>query len=175
MKEFLGLGGLFADCKLVQYFLDRKWLHYEEILPALDIKPRPGFLEVLDEFRRCGLPVVIGTAVESSRARFLLERSGLCALFNRKDIVFGCDVQRQKPAPDCFLETARRMGIQSCQQLVFEDSPRGVQSGVAAGSVVIGMPVYPKAVLRLKQAGVFRIYLEWKDIIVPELLDFLSG
>jgi sugar-phosphatase len=47
------------------------------------------------------------------------------------------DVEHGKPAPDCFLLAAQRLGrkIEDC--LVFEDAPAGVQAGVAAGAAVV--------------------------------------
>jgi sugar-phosphatase len=47
------------------------------------------------------------------------------------------DVERGKPAPDCFLLAAERLGkkIEDC--LVFEDAPAGIQAGEAAGAAVV--------------------------------------
>lgn len=51
--------------------------------------------------------------------------------------VTGEDVERGKPAPDCFLLAAERLGrrIEDC--LVFEDAPAGIQAGEAAGAAVV--------------------------------------
>ncbi|WP_454759685.1 HAD-IA family hydrolase [Caulobacter segnis] len=47
------------------------------------------------------------------------------------------DVERGKPAPDCFLLAAQRLGhrIEDC--LVFEDAPAGIAAGEAAGAKVV--------------------------------------
>ena len=47
------------------------------------------------------------------------------------------DVERGKPAPDCFLLAAKRLGhaIEDC--LVFEDAPAGIAAGEAAGARVV--------------------------------------
>lgn len=168
----------FAACKPActpEEFVGRKRIHYEDLLQALDLRPRAGFLRIIKEFRRLGLKTAIGTAVELEQGILLLRRSGLDRLFPLSDIVFSTDVRNQKPAPDCFLETARRMGIDPRQQLIFEDSPRGVKSGVAAGSRVIGMPVYDNiaAIKNLVRAGVSRVCPDWRMIDVPELLESL--
>jgi len=52
-------------------------------------------------------------------------------------IVTADDVQHGKPAPDIFIESARRLGIAPAQCLVFEDADLGVQAAVAAGIRVI--------------------------------------
>lgn len=177
IEEFFALAGKIPHAGHVAEFLAHKCAHYNDLIETVEIEPRPGFLEVLGELQRCGFRTAIGTADDDQHARMLLERSGLDDFFPRDKIVFAGDVKNQKPAPDCFRETARRMGITPWEQVVFEDSPRGVQSGVAAGSRVIGMPVYAheKAVLRLRQKGAAGIYTDWKEICVPELLEFLDG
>src|SRR4029450_6765109 len=48
------------------------------------------------------------------------------------------DVARAKPAPDIYLETARRAKVRPEGCLAIEDSKAGVASAVAAGSTVIG-------------------------------------
>ena len=48
-------------------------------------------------------------------------------------------VARGKPHPDIFLHAADRMGVDASNAIVIEDSPSGVQAGVAAGMTVIGL------------------------------------
>ncbi len=52
-------------------------------------------------------------------------------------IVCAEDITRGKPAPDIFLEAARRIGIDPKQCMAFEDANLGVQSARAAGMVVV--------------------------------------
>lgn len=173
-EEMLSLAPGKSECtdEAFNNFMARKWFHYDQLLQTLDLSPRPGFLEVLGKFRCLGIRTTIGTAVELERGLLLLKRSGLAKLFLLDEIVLLTDVKNSKPAPDCFLETAARMGISPSEQLVFEDSPRGAKSGVAAGSTVIGMPVYDNetAKANLQKAGVARIYTDWRNINVEELL-----
>lgn len=119
-----------------------KRLCYERLLSrTADIRPRVGFLRVFDELKDRGVPMAIGSLTATAQARVLLGRSGLDQLFPPECVVLREDVNNLKPAPDVFLETARRMGINPCAQLVFEDSPNGVCAAIAAGSRAVGMPV----------------------------------
>lgn len=154
-------------------FLELKWTHYDELLQKLDLFPRPGFLEVLGKLRCMGFRTTIGTAVELERGLLLLKRSGLAKLFLLDEIVLPTDVKNSKPAPDCFIETAARMGICTAEQVVFEDSPRGVKSGVAAGSRVIGMPVYDNETAKknLIDAGASAVFTDWRQINIEKLLE----
>ena len=51
-------------------------------------------------------------------------------------IVTGCDVERGKPAPDVYLESARRCNVSPEKCLVFEDIVPGIMAGKAAGMKV---------------------------------------
>ncbi len=156
----------------MRIFLERKWAHYHRLVDEIDLRPRDGFLQVYGELQCAGIPMTIGTAVDVEKGIILLKRSGLARLFTLHEIVMLTDVKHPKPAPDCFLATASVMGIRPREQLVFEDSPRGVQSGVAAGSPVIGIPVYNHQISngKLLQAGVKELHFFWKEIDSRDLL-----
>jgi sugar-phosphatase len=47
------------------------------------------------------------------------------------------DVRHGKPAPDCFLLAAERLGVAASECLVFEDAPAGIQAAEAAGATVL--------------------------------------
>jgi len=47
------------------------------------------------------------------------------------------DVTHGKPAPDCFLLAAKRLGVAARECLVFEDAPAGIQAAESAGASVI--------------------------------------
>lgn len=47
------------------------------------------------------------------------------------------DVSRGKPAPDCFLLAAERLGVAAAECLVWEDAPAGIVAGEAAGADVM--------------------------------------
>ena len=52
-------------------------------------------------------------------------------------IVSGEDVTIGKPAPDCFLLAAKRLGVDIGACLVFEDAPAGIAAAEAAGASVM--------------------------------------
>lgn len=49
------------------------------------------------------------------------------------------DARRSKPAPDCYLAAAERLGADISNCIVFEDSPSGLAAGRASGAFVIGV------------------------------------
>jgi len=65
----------------------------------------------------------------------VLEHLGIRSLFQA--IVTSEDVIHQKPAPDIFLEAARRIGIAPARCRAYEDTDLGMQAIRAAGMEAI--------------------------------------
>ncbi len=80
-------------------------------------------------------PVSVVTNAERPVAEASLGAIGVLSLITH--LVTVSDGLPPKPAPDLFLLAARRMGLPVDRILVFEDSPQGVQAGLAAGVDVV--------------------------------------
>ncbi|HXR02621.1 MAG TPA: HAD-IA family hydrolase [Pseudomonas sp.] len=77
-------------------------------------------------------------AVVTSAPRRLAERRIVAAGLPMPALVIAAeDVEHGKPAPDCFLLAAERLGVKPEQCLVFEDAPAGIAAGEAAGAKVV--------------------------------------
>lgn len=50
------------------------------------------------------------------------------------------DYKRGKPAPDCFLMAAERLGVAPSDCLVFEDTDLGIEAATAAGMSSVKVP-----------------------------------
>ena len=87
------------------------------------------------------LPADRWAIVTSSPRRLALRRLAAAGLPVPAVLVTAEDVERGKPAPDCFLLAAERLGqrIEDC--LVFEDAPAGIQAAEAAGAAWAGVTV----------------------------------
>ena len=66
----------------------------------------------------------------------ILKKIGLLEYFD--DILSGESVENCKPAPDVFLESAKRLGVNRENCVVVEDSLNGVLAANRAGMKVIG-------------------------------------
>ena len=51
-------------------------------------------------------------------------------------IATACEVAAGKPAPDIYLEVAKRLGVKPAKCMVFEDVPAGILAGKRAGMTV---------------------------------------
>jgi beta-phosphoglucomutase-like phosphatase (HAD superfamily) len=67
-----------------------------------------------------------------------LAATGLADTF--RVVVSSDEVSHGKPAPDVFLEAARRLGIEPRRTLVVEDSLNGLKAGRAAGMTTVLVP-----------------------------------
>jgi beta-phosphoglucomutase-like phosphatase (HAD superfamily) len=154
------------------YVSDLDHSYFESIRAQLPIVPRPGSLKVIRWFKEKGFSIAIGSLTDEAPAKLILDRSGLVQEFPPDCVVLKHDVSRLKPDPMVYQETARRMGIKTSEQLVFEDSPRGVIAGKTAGSPVIGMPVYAfvQATIPLLEAGASRIFMDWREMEIESLI-----
>jgi HAD superfamily hydrolase (TIGR01509 family) len=105
---------------------------YEEHLPLL-----PGAKAAVERIHKL---VPIGLASSSNREviDMVLDRMGVAPLFAAT--VSSEEVARGKPAPDVYLEAARRMGIDPRMATAVEDSENGIKSAHAAGMRVFAIP-----------------------------------
>jgi HAD superfamily hydrolase (TIGR01509 family) len=97
-----------------------------------------------------------------------LETAGLTACFTAT--VSSEEVAHGKPAPDVYLEAARRLGVEPHACAAVEDSHGGIRSAKAAGMRVIVFPnrSYPPDAASLAQADVT---IRSLDELTPVLID----
>jgi HAD superfamily hydrolase (TIGR01509 family) len=89
------------------------------------------------ELREQGVPVAVASSSPRERLQRTLGRAGLLDAFDVT--VAGDEVAHGKPAPDMFLLAAQRLGVEPARCVVIEDSPPGVQAGIAAGMVTLAV------------------------------------
>ena len=111
----------------------------EEILRDLTGEgTMPGVIGLLEKLAHGGIRRAV---VSSSSHRWVdgwLEKLAFADHF--ETVVCRGDAPQIKPAPDLYLEAAKRMGLQPAECLVIEDSLNGVRSAKAAGMDVWVVP-----------------------------------
>jgi HAD superfamily hydrolase (TIGR01509 family) len=97
----------------------------------------PGALEAV---RRIAASFPLGLASSSNRELIdvVLEAGGVAGLF--RATVSSEEVSRGKPAPDVYLEAARRLRVDPARCVAIEDSHNGIRSAKAAGMTCIAIP-----------------------------------
>jgi HAD superfamily hydrolase (TIGR01509 family) len=105
---------------------------YRQELPLL-----PGAKEAV---RRAAAVFPLALASSSNREVFeaVLALAGLAECFQAT--VSSEEVERGKPAPDVYLEAARRLGFSPAHCAAVEDSHAGIRSAKSAGMRVVAIP-----------------------------------
>ncbi|HEX4170085.1 MAG TPA: HAD family phosphatase [Bryobacteraceae bacterium] len=122
-----------------------------------------GLMDFLEKYR--SVPKAVASNAEPKNIDFVLDQYGLRPYF--PVAVSALEVDRPKPFPDIYLEAARRLGAKPEQCIVFEDSPTGLQAGLAAGMRVIGIHTTPTDLTGSE--------LEVQDFTDPKLDEWLAG
>ena len=111
---------------------DRLAQQYREQLPLL-----PGAVDAVRSLAR-HWPLGLATSSNRNVINLVLEKAGLADAFAAT--VSSEEVERGKPAPDVYLETARRLRVEPAECVAIEDSTNGIRSAHAAEMAVIGVP-----------------------------------
>ena len=97
-----------------------------------------GAREFLEALQAQGVPTAIVTSSNCDKMACLYARHP--EIKNLVTAVLTAeDARRSKPAPDCYLAAAERLGADISNCIVFEDSPSGLAAGRASGAFVIGV------------------------------------
>jgi HAD superfamily hydrolase (TIGR01509 family) len=121
-----------------------EWLAYEEEKEGLyrelsrgRLLPMKGLPVLIDRLIRSGIAMALATSAPEANVAHTLCELELAEAFSV--IVRGDEVPRGKPAPDVFIEAARRLGVDPEDCLVFEDAPMGIAAAHAAGMRVVAL------------------------------------
>ncbi len=114
-------------------------MYVERVRAAIpdNVKIIDGALDLLIAVSKI-FPICIASNGECQNVLTEIKATGLDRFFDESKIFTKVQVQNPKPAPDLFLYTAEKMKVDPSRCLVIEDSPTGVQGGVAAGMDVFG-------------------------------------
>jgi len=136
---------------------------YRSHLPLID--------GAVDAVRRLAAGFTLAVASSSNRPLIdaVLDAAGIEGCFAAT--VSSEEVERGKPAPDVYLEAARRLGVEPARCAAVEDSHGGIRSAKAAGMRVLAIPnpTYPPDEDSLAQADVvLRSLAELTPAVVSE-------
>jgi HAD superfamily hydrolase (TIGR01509 family) len=159
MHDVIGLTE--SPAKIDEEVVRRMLERYAERLPLID--------GAVDAVARLAASFRLGLASSSNRPVIdaVLDVSGLASLFGAT--VSSEEVARGKPAPDVFLEAARRLDVPPARCAAVEDSGNGIRAAHAAGMRVLAIPNlrYPPPDDALALADVV---LGSIDELVPEVV-----
>lgn len=113
---------------------------------TLPIPGAPAFL--------AALPANRWAIVTSAPRSLALRRLAVAGIPMPALLISADDVAHGKPAPDCFLLAAEKLGVAASDCLVWEDAPAGIAAGEAAGATVMVVTATHHAPIRTGHATI---------------------
>ncbi len=133
----------------------------EERAPREERFPEmPGVKRMLQKLQETGFLLAVASSSPLKRIREAVEYIGAGHYFSLLNS--GENVARSKPAPDIYLDTAKRLGVKPEECVVLEDSENGSIAASSAGMVCVG--------LRNPDSGDQN--LEKAQVVIRELREF---
>jgi beta-phosphoglucomutase len=130
------LNGRVISEEQAEAWMARKNRYYVDFIDKLTpANILPGARELLGELKAAGIQTAIASS--SKNATLVVDRLQIAPLIDA--LVDGGMVSQSKPAPDLFLEAARRLGAEPARCVVVEDAEAGVKAGNAAGMLTLGL------------------------------------
>jgi HAD superfamily hydrolase (TIGR01509 family) len=117
---------------VIERIVGKMLAYYHEHIPYL-----PGAIEAV-HLAASHYPTALASGSERSLIEAVIQDSAMCGRF--RVVVCTDDVPHGKPAPDVYLEAARRLSISPGLCVCVEDSSNGILAGKAAGMKVIAVP-----------------------------------
>lgn len=121
----------------VEELLAVKNRHYLE-LARTSARAYPEMRKFVELLADEGVPMAVASGSSPEAIGAILARTGLDA--HLRTVVSADEVARGKPAPDVFLEAARRLGARPARCVVLEDAAPGAAAAHAAGMRCIAIP-----------------------------------
>lgn len=130
-----------------------------------EIQLLPGMESFLKEVKKKEIPRIIASSTPIENLKMFLSSTVLGNYFD--GFVSAEEVKHGKPAPDVFLEGAKRLGLDPRKCIVLEDSPAGLEAGRAAGCFVIALATTHS---KNELEGYDLLYASPKEMRLPEIL-----
>lgn len=126
------------DADTIRELGDRKEELYRELLAEGGLDPLPGVVSLLESLVSADIPVSLGSSTSRKNIEVCFEATGLTRFFG-ENYTGAEDVTRGKPAPDVFLEAARKIAREPAHCVVIEDAHVGVEAALAGGMRAIAV------------------------------------
>lgn len=144
--------------------------HYDEDILNNGIPVKPGLFDLINFLEENNIPKAVASSTPGWFVDVKLARAGLESRFAVK--VSGDQVAHGKPAPDIFLEAARRLEVPPHNCVVMEDSEAGILGASSAGMLPLMVPDLKLPAPEIS-ALVYRVLPTLSDAI-PLLKEFLQ-
>ena len=112
-----------------------EYLGLVESFYATEVELKKGAREVLEYYDSKGIPMAIVTSSERILIEAACKRHGISQYF--QGLYICSELGTSKRQPDIFVNTAKALGAEPAETLVYEDSDYAIETAVNAGFKVI--------------------------------------
>jgi HAD superfamily hydrolase (TIGR01509 family) len=159
-----------SDEETAEFAIRKEALYFDLCLENKErFKLVDGAAELLDYLKTKNIPFTIATGSDKMSVDFFFEHLELSKWFDIDKIVYTDGTFKGKPAPDCYMLAAERLGIKSTECLIFEDGTSGIMSANAANAasvVAIYEETLPDPLCEGALADlVVHSFKDWKNIL----------
>ena len=167
-RENVNQSGPYEECDAFRAYKEQA---YYDLCLALgeDFKLGEGVCEMLDYLKENKIPYCLATGSGIDEVNFFMEHLGLDRWFSFDNIVYTDFTFRGKPAPDCYILAAERLGLTPSDCLVFEDGSAGIRAANAAGAGAV-VAVFEEGIPSPLNDGItvsatYHSFGGWRDIL----------
>ena len=118
--------------------VDDHYEYIENVLYTVGPEKMPYVEELLKYLKENNYKIAVASSSDTADIKNNLEKTKLEKYID--EIASGAEVENGKPAPDVFLLAAKRLGVDTKDCLILEDSKAGVKAGKASGAKVFMVP-----------------------------------
>ena len=146
-------------------FIQRGREEYKKRLLAKQPEEKTGLREIVSHLKDKGYKLAVASGSEEIVIAKNMERAGMTDDFDA--LVSDRNVPNGKPAPDIFLEAARRLDLKPEECYVIEDGEHGIIGAYRAGCVPIMVPdtIAPTEKIRELGIGIYESLLDVIELI----------
>lgn len=123
------------DVRIAALAEEKEAVYRELYRPQLE--PRKGLLEFLRGAKKTGVACAVVTGGSRANLDFVLDGLNIREYF--ACVVDSSQYERGKPAPDCYLQAAAKLGVEPRDCIVFEDAVNGIEAAIGAEMRVVAI------------------------------------
>jgi beta-phosphoglucomutase family hydrolase len=159
--------GDISDERITELAKRKESLYREAYLPIR--KPVDGLVEFLTEAQKLGIKMAVATAASNPNMEFILDGLDLRRFFGA--VTTATDVTVGKPDPAMFLVSAKKLGVEPQNCIVFEDALGGFEAAFRAGMKSIGITTVNSAENILQCDSVVEAHADFTQLSPKDLVD----
>lgn len=154
-----------AGKEAIDEFIQVTYAETERRFEAGLVDLKPGARELLDQLKEQNIPCIIASSNLRRFIDILVREAGISDYFI--DIVSSEDVKRAKPDPEIVEKAVARLGLESSECLMLEDSINGVRAAYGAGVDVVVVPdlLQPNSEMIEKSESIVTSLVDVKEML----------